>query len=42
MGTVAAGYGYLGSKGECASWGADAHVARPLDVLALLKTKVLA
>jgi len=42
MGTVAASYGYLGSKGEVASWGADAHILRPLDVLTLLKTKALA
>lgn len=42
MRTVAAGYGYLGSKGECASWGADAHVSRPMDVLSLLKSAVVA
>ncbi|HVZ42189.1 MAG TPA: HAD-IA family hydrolase [Ramlibacter sp.] len=40
MGTVVAGYGYLGAKGETASWGADAHIQRPLDLLALLKTGV--
>jgi 2-phosphoglycolate phosphatase len=42
MSTVAAAYGYLGSKGECGSWGADALVARPMDLLSLLKSPVLA
>lgn len=42
MGTVAASYGYLGSKGEVASWGADAHIASPLDFLSLLKTRAMA
>ncbi|MBI5276260.1 MAG: HAD-IA family hydrolase [Burkholderiales bacterium] len=42
MGTVAAGYGYLGSKGEVASWGADACLSRPLDLLSLLKSRALA
>lgn len=42
MATVAASYGYLGSKGDVASWGADAHAMSPLDVLALLQKPVLA
>jgi N-acetyl-D-muramate 6-phosphate phosphatase len=42
MGTVAASYGYLGSKGEVASWGADAAVSRPLEILSLLKSRALA
>lgn len=35
MGTVAAGYGYLGSK-ELVSWGADATASNPLEMLSLL------
>jgi 2-phosphoglycolate phosphatase len=42
MATVAASYGYLGSKGDVASWGADAQAMTPLDVLALLKKPVAA
>jgi len=42
MATVAAGYGYLGSTGEVGSWGADALIKSPLDVLSLLKSPVLA
>ena len=37
MPTVAALYGYLGSNAEVIQWGADAHIERPLDLLALLK-----
>jgi 2-phosphoglycolate phosphatase len=37
MATVAATYGYLGSEGEVQQWGADTHIARPLDLLALLQ-----
>lgn len=37
MGTVAATYGYLGGNADCASWGAHAHVASPLELLPLLK-----
>jgi 2-phosphoglycolate phosphatase len=42
MATVAAGYGYLGSKAEVSSWGADAHILSPLEMLALLQKPVLA
>lgn len=42
MSTVAAGYGYLGSKAEVSSWGADAHILSPIDMLALLQKPVLA
>ena len=35
MPTVAATYGYLG-KSEVAHWGADTHIAAPLDLLPLL------
>jgi N-acetyl-D-muramate 6-phosphate phosphatase len=42
MATVAASYGYLGSKGDVASWGADAQATSPMDVLALLQKPVLA
>ena len=42
MATVAASYGYLGSKGDVSAWGADAQAMTPLDVLALLKKPVLA
>ena len=38
MATVAATYGYLGSNADCLLWGAHAHVADPLDLLALLKS----
>jgi N-acetyl-D-muramate 6-phosphate phosphatase len=38
MGTVAAAYGYLGGNADCMPWGAHAHVADPLDLLALLQT----
>jgi N-acetyl-D-muramate 6-phosphate phosphatase len=37
MGTVAATYGYLGSKNDTQLWGADAHINAPLDLLALLQ-----
>jgi N-acetyl-D-muramate 6-phosphate phosphatase len=37
MGTVAATYGYLGSKSDTQLWGADAHINAPLDLLALLQ-----
>jgi 2-phosphoglycolate phosphatase len=37
MPTVAASYGYLGGSGDWASWGADAHIASPAELLALLK-----
>lgn len=33
---VAAGYGYLGDQAELGAWGADAVIAAPLDLLALL------
>lgn len=42
MSTVAAGYGYLGCKAEVSSWGADAHILSPIDMLALLQKPVLA
>jgi N-acetyl-D-muramate 6-phosphate phosphatase len=42
MGTIVATYGYLGSKGNIAEWGADAHAASALDLLALLQKPVLA
>ena len=38
MPTVAALYGYLGSRQVVAEWGADAEIITPLDLLALLKT----
>ncbi|MEJ6022612.1 HAD family hydrolase [Ramlibacter sp. PS4R-6] len=38
MGTVAAAYGYLGSNADTYVWGADAHIASPLELLALLKS----
>jgi N-acetyl-D-muramate 6-phosphate phosphatase len=38
MPTVAATYGYLGGNGDWAAWGADAHIASPLDLLPLLQT----
>jgi 2-phosphoglycolate phosphatase len=37
MPTVAATYGYLGGKPQVGGWGADAGIAAPLDLLALLK-----
>ncbi len=37
MGTVAATYGYLGSKSDTQLWGADAHIQAPLDLLSLLQ-----
>ena len=37
MGTVAACYGYLGAGADVASWGADAEVSSPLQVLQLLE-----
>jgi phosphoglycolate phosphatase len=36
MGTVAATYGYLGSKADTTSWGAHAQINSPLDLLQLL------
>jgi len=35
-GTVAAGYGYLGNRGDLAAWQADAIIARPDELLNLL------
>jgi 2-phosphoglycolate phosphatase len=37
MGTVAARYGYLGAGADVASWGADAEISSPLQVLQLLQ-----
>lgn len=37
MRTVAASYGYLGHRAQVASWGADAEVSSPLQVLQLLE-----
>ena len=37
MPTVAAGYGYLGSNAQTHLWNADAHIASPLELIALLK-----
>jgi phosphoglycolate phosphatase len=42
MFTVSAGYGYLGNDRAPADWGADAHIASPLDLLSLLKSPVAA
>ncbi len=42
MPTVAACYGYLGSNAEIASWGADARITSPLDLLALLQSAQMA
>jgi phosphoglycolate phosphatase-like HAD superfamily hydrolase len=39
MGTVAASYGYLGSNADTSKWGAHAHIASPLELLALLKIR---
>jgi len=36
MGTVAATYGYLGSKSNTLAWGAQAQINSPLDLLKLL------
>lgn len=38
MKTVAARYGYLGAGADVATWGADAEVSSPLEVLQLLET----
>jgi len=38
MGTVAATYGYLGSNADTRRWGAHAHIASPLELLALLNS----
>lgn len=37
MWTVAAGYGYLGQGAHVGSWGADAEISSPLEVLQLLE-----
>ena len=37
MGTVVAGYGYLGDNSDTRTWGAHAHIAAPLELLCLLK-----
>jgi phosphoglycolate phosphatase len=42
MPTVAAAYGYLGSNAQTQRWGADAHIASPLELLGLLQSKALA
>ncbi len=42
MATVAAGYGYLGANAEARRWGADAHIASPLELLGLLQSRVAA
>ncbi len=39
MPTVAATYGYLGSRQSVAEWGADAEINTPLALLSLLKTR---
>jgi phosphoglycolate phosphatase len=36
MGTVAATYGYLGSKADVGAWGAHAHINSPSELLQLL------
>jgi N-acetyl-D-muramate 6-phosphate phosphatase len=38
MGTVAATYGYLGGNASAAPWGADAHIASPHELAALLQS----
>ena len=38
MGTVSAGYGYLGSDRDIALWGADARIDFPLDLLQWLES----
>jgi phosphoglycolate phosphatase len=40
MPTVAALYGYLGSQGDVASWGADERIETPLALLQLLNFRV--
>jgi phosphoglycolate phosphatase-like HAD superfamily hydrolase len=40
MPTVAALYGYLGSQGDVASWGADERIETPLALLKLLNFRV--
>jgi 2-phosphoglycolate phosphatase len=40
MPTVAALYGYLGSQGDVASWGADERIESPLALLQLLNFRV--
>ena len=42
MYTVAAHYGYLGNDRGVHEWGADAHIASPTELLALLKIPQLA
>jgi N-acetyl-D-muramate 6-phosphate phosphatase len=42
MPTVAAGYGYLGRNAETTLWGADAHIASPLELLSLLQSPAMA
>lgn len=37
MATVAATYGYLGSRAEALAWGADAQIDSPSELLSLLK-----
>lgn len=37
MGTVAATYGYLGSKGDVSTWGAHATINSPVELLHLLE-----
>jgi phosphoglycolate phosphatase len=37
MGTVAATYGYLGSRADTTQWGAHAAIASPLQLLTLLQ-----
>jgi N-acetyl-D-muramate 6-phosphate phosphatase len=38
MPTVSASYGYLGGNADVRSWGADAHIHAPAELLALLKS----
>jgi N-acetyl-D-muramate 6-phosphate phosphatase len=42
MGTVAACYGYLGRNCDTRQWGAKAHIAAPLELLALLQSRATA
>jgi N-acetyl-D-muramate 6-phosphate phosphatase len=42
MGTVAATYGYLGGNAAAAPWGADAHIASPHELAALLQSALRA
>ena len=37
MGTVAATYGYLGSKNDTQQWGSYSHIKAPIDLISLLK-----